>query len=681
MKNKFTFSKAGIKDFFFRHTEKLFFGLACGLILFFVWFGLKTPKFEEITPKQMLAKSEEANKYIQDTTHWDNLQKHRTADTEAVKRINEAKAVDPADYTFRQLSGTAIYTLAPRRDPALIPVQKFETRLVRAQFATNLGRGDSESKLSLGLKELPDSVMTLPQDHINESFMYRANKLKDDSRVELKTIDAVVGLGIIDHQQQLTNYIENFQYQRGYDTVRDVPEYSLIEVQRKTENTDWRSITAHVYTISRFLAEEAKELGSEDYILPNVALPIPPMLGIDYRQFSMLDEIPTREVFEDVRAQQKQSREEDNASNSDEDPFGNSGQSGSDSKGSDTKGSDTKSGSDTKTDPESKMMKKDGDDSVIPTRLVRFYDLQEKQPGETYYYRIRLWVKDPNNPEAVNADIAAASKEGKKSGGIGLGGGAGAGNSVDGPGSGGGGGGKKEVKIKKPLSEFDLSGEVRDRVNAGATEIPTDVKGNEKLIETEKLFAFSRPTEWVEADPVTITKGFETFVSGPIGAPSSQRIDGGIFATSEPTVEVVVNSFLDDLGVFVPAKTSTLRGSLLNFEAVTNLLDPLTWTIKEVFASEDNKGRKSGRRFKSDALVLDIMGGERLGRGKTAFKAPGECLIMDRNGRIRFHNEIEDSTRWRHANFTSEANRQALEEASGKKKDDDDDNDSGGRNN
>ena len=36
---------------------------------------------------------------------------------------------------------------------------------------------------------------------------------------------------------------------------------------------------------------------------------------------------------------------------------------------------------------------------------------------------------------------------------------------------------------------------------------------------------------------------------------------------------------------------------------------------------------------------------------------------MDRNGRIHVHSDIEDSTQYRHANFVSEDNTAALEEA------------------
>ena len=650
---KFSFSKDGIKDFFFRHVEKIFFGTACALILLFVWLGLKTPTFDATSPREMLTKTEQAEAYINDESHWNKLEKYRAADTEAAKRIAESKAVDPNSYSFRHIFGTAVFTLEPRRDPALVPVQDFETTYIRAQVA-KVNEGGNAAPQEDSLRNLPENpVLMYPTDQQMESFTYRTDKIKDNKNIELLTVDAVVGMALIDHRKQMTNYSENFQYQRGYDPVRDVPEYVFIEVQRKTNDSEWQSITKHVYDVTpKYLAEPAKELGADDYILPTLALPIPPFLGMDYRQFSLLEKIPTRDVFAEQEPEKK-SDDENEDEGQEEDPWGGNRDGGS---------------ADEKQEPQTESSDDESEEDIAPLRLVRFYDLQPKQVGKTYFYRLRAWVKDPNNPEAVNADIAAnLQEENKKGGNIGLGGG----SSADG----GGGAGdsqdnKKMNKKKTPLSEFDLSKEVRDRLKSSEQEIPADLDDTRK-----ELFRLARPTEWVEAArPVTVTAGFETFIAGSVDAPPVMQYDGGVFAASEPSINIVANSFQDDLGVFVPAETETMAGSLLNFDAVTNLLDPLTGAIREVFDSEDSRGQKQGRHFVTDAVVLDIMGGERqpFSRGKDVFYAPGECLIMDRNGRIHLRNDIKDETAYRHANFISDDNMLALEEAGRKKKKDDD---------
>lgn len=56
---------------------------------------------------------------------------------------------------------------------------------------------------------------------------------------------------------------------------------------------------------------------------------------------------------------------------------------------------------------------------------------------------------------------------------------------------------------------------------------------------------------------------------------------------------------------------------------------------------------------------------------------PGECLIMDRNGRIHLHSDIDDEMAYRHAKFTSPSNLAAIDRKPEKEEDDDD----GGRGN
>lgn len=659
-KKKINFSKEGIGEFFFRHVEKLFFGLACGLILLFVWFGVKTPKFDEITPKEMLTQSEQADRFINDDSHWNQLSEHRVADTGAGDRIRNAATVDPDTYSFRHIFGTAVFTREPRRDPELVGVKNFTTKYLRAQVARKT-KGGSGLALA-GIRSLPDSPLEVPGDQMMETFSYRTDDLPND--VSLLTVNAVVGMALVDHKQQLTNYRENFQFQRGYDSARDVPEYAFIEVQRKTndEGAEWEPITAHIYEVTpKYLAEAAKELAAEDYLIPTLAMPIPPILGIDYRQFSLPKEIPTRDLLADTNPRGagagNRNRDDSKEEEDEDDPWG--------------KDDNTKSGDDA-SDPAASADEDAADEEeIIPYRLVRFYDLEPKDVGKTYYYRLRVWLKDPNNPQAVNADIASTMEDSNKSGGVGLGGG---GSMADGgPPGGGGDDNKKMAQPKKPLSEYDLSRDVRLRLKDEEVEVPEDIED-----EMKELFKLARPTEWVEAQqPVTITSGFETFVAGPVDAPPVIRVDGGVFSATEPSVTIVANSFQDDLGVFVPAETETLRGSLLNFEAVTNLLDPISGTIKEVFAEIDSRNRKRGRRFETDAVVLDIMGGHRqpFSRGRDIFFAPGECLIMDRNGNIHLHNNIEDTTAYRHSNFVSSANTLIREEASGNRRNDDDDDD------
>ncbi len=661
-------SKDGIKDFFFRHTEKIIFGIACILILMFFWMGFKTPTYDAITPQAMLDKTKQANTYIHDEGHWSTLSEHRPADTEAVDRIRNADPVDPDAYQYRHLYGTAVLTREPRTDPPLLKPHTLQVRHIRAQVALPPREGGDPTAI-LTIDSLPTSdVLTFPVDQRNEMFVYRPEKNGLSEGARLATVDAVVGMALVDYEKQHELYRETFQYQRGYDPVRDQPEYVFIEVERRTEDGDWAPITAHVYEISGKLAPAAKELGDDEYVSDKIAMPIPPFLGLDYREFSIVDGIPMRDVAaDDARTQQQQQRRnresEDDPRQDDSDPFAPRRPSGDDP-GNDDEGESSPAPADM-----------EDEEKAAPVRLIRFYDLEYKEVGETYYYRVRAWVKDPNNPEAVNAELGSAKSDSDGRGKLGLGGG----QAADGPPQGGGGNKRDIQKEKLPLSELDLSGTVRARLNTENADIPVDMK------EDRDKFKYGRPTEWAEsATPVRITKGFETFVAGPVDPPAIVRFDelNSYFARDEPSATVVVNSFQNDLDVFVPAQNDAMRGSLINFDAVTHMLHPITWQIKEIYESVNTRGDKTGRYFRSDAVLLDIIGGERQSfRSRDTFYKPGEILIMDRNGRIMVRNDIEDETSYRHSNFISEDNELALDDARKRRRgDDDDEDDDGGSN-
>jgi hypothetical protein len=46
----------------------------------------------------------------------------------------------------------------------------------------------------------------------------------------------------------------------------------------------------------------------------------------------------------------------------------------------------------------SKNESSEEEEKTVKYRLIRFFDLTYKKPGEKYFYRVRLWFKDPNNP-------------------------------------------------------------------------------------------------------------------------------------------------------------------------------------------------------------------------------------------------------------------------------------------
>ncbi len=669
---KIDLSKEGIKEFFFRHGEKVFFGAACALILLFFWMGFSTPAYNTTTPSEMLQIAERAEDYINRNDNWEKIKEYRQADSEAVKRIEESEQLDPAALAFSNFSGTAVASANPRVDPEFKPPKDFRTRFFRAQvvLSSDEGKPDERYLTRVGIHDLPNNdVIVFPPEFRYEMFTYRPdnNNISNTSH-KFITSDVVVGTALLPYAEQLAEYEKTFFNARGYDDVRDVPEYAFVEVQRKTKDSDWQSITAHVHEVTVRTAADAKDFVDDNYVATNVTLPVPPFLGLDYREFSVHPSVRTRSVLEEQK--KKDAEENQSDSNVDND---NIWAPSSDSDAPDKEAGDSG----------------ESEEEVAPVRLVRFYDMEPKKMGESYLYRVRVWLRDPNDPNAVTMEVANVGS----SRGLTRGSGAGGGMSAEGgaPGdtsSGGGTGPGKKERPATPLSERDLAYETRMRVKSEPDDLPPDVAarfGNEQEeIVQKEFFDVLVPTEWVEAENwVTVTSGFETFVAGPVRPPTVNRVgNNNEFFVDEPQANIVTLSFQDDLGVAVPATTQKRAGSVLNFRSVTNVLHPIEWTIKEVYETLEGRRRnKVGRKFETDAIVLDIMGGERqpFSKGKDAFYEPAEVLLIDRNGNFILRNDMEDETAYRQANFISEANLQAIEEKAKEDRGGDEDDDSGDR--
>ncbi len=648
-KTKLKLDKQSIQEFFFRHSEKLFFALTIGLIALFFWIGFSTPSYDETTPAAMLATSLSANDYIHDSSGWERIAQYRQPLTDAAERIQGAKPVNAEDVTFRYILAPSLRTLEKRTDPALLKPGVIETQYLRAQVV----KKSRTAEPKLAVDRLPSSVLTLPDEQKGEMFVHRQ---KSSSGVEFLTVDAVVGMALIDFEAQLAAYRETFQYQRGYDPVRDIPGFAFIEVQRRADDSEWQPITERLIKAYKVIGvipdgednktiPPALDVIPESLRIPNVTLEIPPFLGVDYREFATLPEMKT---VAEVMAETKRREEEKKNEEKNTDPGGNILDGGD------------KPDESAPDKAEPAMDASDDEEEHPRYQLIRFYDLEPKEPGVQYTYRVRLWFTDPNEPENFTAAAVAGKGSGPSRGDV-AGGGGMQQDGGDSPGE-TTGSNKKVTRKKSPLLRDDLSAEVRTRL---AQPKPA-IEGLPSDWTDDALLERAIPGEWVEsAGPVQATRGFERFVAGPVDPPSGNTVGDIEFFDTEPEVKIVVNSFQDDLGVFVPATTKVIPGSVLNFQAVTNFLHPVTWEIKQLFDSEDRRGDKVGRKFVTDAVLVDVMGGEKqpFSRKPDNFFAPADVLILDRNGKLILRNDLEDETAYRHANFVSEQNEQAIIDA------------------
>lgn len=90
----------------------------------------------------------------------------------------------------------------------------------------------------------------------------------------------------------------------------------------------------------------------------------------------------------------------------------------------------------------------------------------------------------------------------------------------------------------------------------------------------------------------------------------------------------------------VPGKRDVHRGAVLNFDATVEAIDAGDGVLREL----------TGYPFRTDDLVLDIRGGEELGRN-SELTAPGEVLLIDREGRLFVQRQLEDRTMFRIHDF------------------------------
>lgn len=651
-KPKIVLSKQGPSDLFFRHTEKLFLGLATGLIGLFFWLGLKTPAYNATTPTALLQTSQRAGERMEDADNWSKMADYRKPITDACDRITNTAAFDAGMLDYQHIIGTGFRTLEKRTDPPFLKPGQLHTRYFQALVPLKKKTESDAPVRATPLDLLPESILSYPPNQKAETFCKRA-KFKVGQKT--RNVDVVVGMALIDYEAQLKAWRETFQYQRNYDANRDVPEYVFVEVQRRTASGDWMPISSRLMETYESLEGNNKDLIRREHTIQNVTMDIPPFAGLDYREFVILPEMDS------LRAQDYAPKIEDDARDTHEpvDPV-------------DVFGSDDElSGNEPKTPTAGPNENANDGEKTGRYRLIRFFDLMDKKPGKTYFYRVRLWFRDPNNPANFTTTNTATTTDPKRQG---PGGDGNLFDGGDGPDDkGNGGDSRANGASKAPLFIEDVSPVVRQRLLQPVPDVaglPDKING----VSTRHVLNTIVMGEWVESTvPVKATTSSETFVMGPVDAPTPNRVGSVEFYQNEAEARIVVRSFQNDLGVFVNAETKQLPGSVINFRAVAHVLHPLLWDVRNVFESGVSRNQKTGRYYETDAILVDCMGGQRqpFARRPERFYGPAEIVIMDRNGRLAIHNDMDDETLFRHATFASAENQDLINQTSDQRSNDD----------
>ena len=158
--------------------------------------------------------------------------------------------------------------------------------------------------------------------------------------------------------------------------------------------------------------------------------------------------------------------------------------------------------------------------------------------------------------------------------------------------------------------------------------------------------AFCRPTGWrefsVDIPALTGRSGAEFFAGG-VNPGKKKTKSGKLVQVSDSSAELITAVWDRDLGARVPYYSEEVfRGDVLNHrikkDMPIHLVNPIDSTVR----------RLDEHDTKTDAMVVDIMGGEKLPiRSLLSFSTPGEVLIMDGSGKFRVQNSLSDAVNYR----------------------------------
>lgn len=252
----------------------------------------------------------------------------------------------------------------------------------------------------------------------------------------------------------------------------------------------------------------------------------------------------------------------------------------------------------------------------VPYKLVRFCDLDAK-PGRSYRYRVRVWLADPNNPLKPGAAGTSATSS------------SGMGTSYLAASSSGSSYG---TGTAKPLEDSMLHPTVLERLKL----VRAKDKAFEKANPGKTQVTYWRESPWsLASEVISVPTSYAEYLAGTATPPVETSIDANQkFVRIEPRGNVVASVWDPEYAANVAAQREVFRGSVLNFAATADVVHPIDLSVR----------RLEDFNFATDAVVLDIRGGETLPGGDrdNKFAAPGEFLVIDAQGKLAVANELDD---------------------------------------
>ncbi len=278
MKLKISLDPNTIKQFFIDHVEKVLFGIVIVFFLLFVYRAVARPRLD-FQPQDLVQDADQAKKRIQDTKPSPVAIRGFAEEADGIR-----KPIAETDYTFKTAWDPLIFTEnVPRGVPASFPIKDLRASAGNGAFAM------------------------APEDEEEES---------EESMPATRGQRWVLLTGLIDHRKQKDAYDTAYQEAAQWDPQRDYPDYMFYRVERaevdprvETAELKWTPIhVMNMNSLQDLWLQSGNDLVDPTYLPPprgsvSLAYPLGPLQNRAWGpEVAHLPEIPLLEESSSLMA-------------------------------------------------------------------------------------------------------------------------------------------------------------------------------------------------------------------------------------------------------------------------------------------------------------------------------------------------------------------------------------------
>jgi hypothetical protein len=371
----------GVKTWLINNVEKMVLGLVGLIAVWVVYSGFKTDGLPpNNSPNDLEQQLSQATSVISETD-WTEVRSVRYPEPD---RFDEQASKDVEPVRIEDYAMTVpLHPLLQKRqklrtDPKLLAPRELEVHAGAGPLAlADDKEGGSVSSLlstdDQGVRPLPDNISQ------RYSQVATASKIEGAFFVSIK--------GLVPIREQWEAYDEAFIGAAEYAPERDQPIYKLVLLERKdltAGETEWKPLETQevLMTASKQWEIQQDEVVADQYLIKNIVMDVPLILGRDMTRFALHSKVETAEA---VDAASRQVEQETGTTDTSSEstllaPEGDQPQSAH----------------------ENVAEEQTSEGSAIATlktdiKMFRFFDFTV-QPGHRYVYRASLVVEDPNDP-------------------------------------------------------------------------------------------------------------------------------------------------------------------------------------------------------------------------------------------------------------------------------------------